>query len=153
MNLPIEASLVPYHKHGVAFHYPEIWELDEAETDDGIVVTVTSDGTCFWSLHILSACPPPPQVVESGIAAFEDEYEDAETTEIKTQMAEMPAFSREVEFSCYELMNTASLHSVRTSDFTLLVLWQGTDHELEEHRRVFELMTATIQADSLQGSS
>jgi hypothetical protein len=47
-------------------------------------------------------------------------------------------------------MNTASMQSVRTNDFTLLVLWQGADHELEEYRSLLESMTDSVRADSLQ---
>jgi hypothetical protein len=152
MNLPIEASLVQFQNHGVRFHYPDIWQLEEAgnDDDDDIVITVSGDGTCFWSIHILSNSPPPPQVVESCVAAFTDEYDDAEATATERWLAEMPAYARDVEFSCYELMNTSSMQSVRTSDFTLLVLWQGTDHELEEYRPILDAMTDSVRADSLQ---
>jgi len=151
MNLPIEASLVQFQKHGVKFHYPDIWQLEEAGSDDDdIVITVSSDGTCFWSIHILSNSPPPPQVVASCVAAFTDEYDDAEATVTERWLAEMPAYARDVEFSCYELMNTSSMQSVRTNDFTLLVLWQGTDHELEEYRPILDAMTDSVRADSLQ---
>ncbi len=149
MNIPIESSLVPFQKYGVRFYYPDIWDLEESGDDDDIVLTVSSDGTCFWSLHILQQCPPPPQVIESCVVAFTEEYDDAEATTTETTLAEMPAASREVEFSCFEMMNTASLRSVRTSDFTLLVLWQGTDHELEEYRQLLEYMSASVRADSL----
>ena len=149
MNIPVEASLVPFRKHGIRFHYPDIWELEELGNDGDIVITVSSDGTCFWSMHILRNCPPPPQVVESCVAAFTDEYDDAEASVSKKQLAEMPAYARHVEFSCFELMNTASLQSVRMTEFTLLVLWQGTDHELVDYRDLLESMTASVRADSL----
>ena len=137
--MSIESTLQPFHKHGVQFLYPDIWELDETVDGDNAVVTVSSDGTCFWSLHILADCPPPPQAVDSCIAAFKEEYEDAEESVVESRLAEMPAYARDMEFSCYELMNTASLQSVRTTDFTLLVLWQGTDHELTEYRTSLSL--------------
>jgi hypothetical protein len=153
MNLPIEASLVLFQKHGVRFLYPDIWELEESETDDSIVITVSSDGTCFWSMHILHHCPPPPQVVESCVAAFTEEYDDADQTPAERQLAEMRAFARDVEFSCFELMNTAALQCVRTTEFTLLVLWQGTDHELVEFRDLLESMTDSVRAESLLDDS
>lgn len=150
MNIPIESSLVPYEKHGVRFFYPDIWELEEAAgEDDDIVISVSSDGTCFWTLHILHNSPPPPQVIDSCVAAFVEEYDDAEATSAERKLAEMPAAAQDVEFACFEMMNTASLQSVRTSDFTLLVLWQGTDHELDEYRQLLEYMTASVRADSL----
>lgn len=150
MNIPIEASLVPFEKHGVRFFYPDIWELEETGgDDDDIVVTISSDGTCFWTIHILHQCPSPPVVIESCVAAFTEEYEDAEATSVDRHLAEMPAVAQDVEFSCFEMMNTASLQCVRTSEFTLLVLWQGTDHELEEYRQLLEYMTTSVRADSL----
>jgi hypothetical protein len=147
--MPIESSLQPFRNHGVRFVYPDIWELDETQEDDNVIITVSSDGTCFWSIHILGDCPPPPHVVDSCIEAFQEEYDDAEASVADVRLAEMPAYARDVEFSCYELMNTASLQCVRTTDFTLLVLWQGTDHELSEHRHIFEFMTSSVRAESL----
>ena len=149
MNIPIESSLVPFQKYGIRFHYPDIWELEELGNDDDTVITVMSDGTCFWSIHILNNCPPPPQVIESCVAAFTDEYDDADATPTERQLAEMPAYARDVEFSCFELMNTVSLQSVRTTEFTLLVLWQGTDHELLDYRELLESMTDSVRADGL----
>jgi len=147
--MSIESSLQPFQKHGVQFLYPDIWELDETEDADAVIVTISSDGTCFWAIHILGNCPPPPQVVDSCVEAFKEEYDDAEASVVDSRLAEMPAYARDMEFSCYELMNTASLQSVRTADFTLLVLWQGTDHELSEYRHVLEFMTSSVRADSL----
>ena len=109
MNHPIEASLVQFQNHGVHFCYPDVWQLEEVGSDDDdILITVSGDGTCFWSIHILSNSPPPPQVIESCVAAFTDEYEDADATVSERLLAEMPAYARDVEFSCYDLMNTAS---------------------------------------------
>lgn len=153
MNIPIEASFVLFHDHGVQFVYPDIWGLEESTEDGDVVISVSSGGTCSWSIHILHSCPPPPQVIESCVAAFTEEYEDADVTPAKRQLAEMPADARDVEFSCFELMNTACLQSVRTTDFTLLVLWQGTDHELVEYRELLESMTNSVRADSLLDDS
>ncbi|MCH2209924.1 MAG: hypothetical protein MK110_01375 [Fuerstiella sp.] len=149
MDIPVEASLVPFQKYGIRFLYPDIWELEESGNDDDIVITISNEGTCFWSMHILGGCPPPPQVIESCVAAFTEEYDDAEESPAEQQLAEMPAYAKEVHFSCFELMNTASLQSVRTTEFTLLVLWQGTDHELAEYRQLLESITGSVRADSL----
>jgi hypothetical protein len=61
----------------------------------------------------------------------------------------MPAYSRDVTFFCMELLNTAAVRSVRTSDFTLLVWWQATSDDLEDSRRVFDQMTESVRATAL----
>ncbi len=149
MTIDFQNCLVEYAKHGVQFSYPDIWEIDEQLDGTDIVITVSSVGTCFWTLRILHGSPPPPQAVESCVEAFKDEYEDVEVTEPDCAVAEMPAYSRDLEFVCMELTNTAALRSVRTTDFTLLVWWQGTDHELEECRVMLDHMTDSIRAVTL----
>ena len=149
MEIDIQNCLVSYSKHGVQFTYPDIWEIDEQTEDDDVLITVSSTGTAFWTLRMLPSCPPPPQVVESCVEAFREEYEDVEVEQIECRLAEMPAYSRDLEFFCLELMNAVGLRSVRTSEFTLLVWWQGTDHELEECRPILDHMTHSVRADSL----
>ncbi|MCA9064459.1 MAG: hypothetical protein KDA96_15415 [Planctomycetaceae bacterium] len=150
MNPDFSELLSRYQNHGVIFDYPGFWKLHEEQDDSGeILITVAVDETAFWMLRILPACPPPSEVVHTCVAAFEDEYEDVEHTHEHAQLAQMPASASEVSFSCHDLLNTAWLSAVRISDFTVLVWWQGTDHELEEHRRVFEFMTASVRIRSL----
>ena len=149
MNIDFNDCIVPYSNHGVVFLYPDIWQLEEETEGEDVIITVSTTGTCFWTLRILSASPPPPQVVESCVTAYQEEYEDAEFENVSCQLAEMPAYARDVNFFCMELMNMAALRSVRTSDFTLLVWWQGTSDDLEELRPVLEQMTESVRATAL----
>ncbi len=136
----------------MTFQYPADWTLDSSADDGRLAVSAAADDSCFWSLHILPDCPAPDDVVASCIAAFEEEYDDVECTRLETHLAEMPATAREISFSCFELLNTACVLSVRTSEQTLLVLWQGTDHELPQQRPLFAHMTESVRLDALQDS-
>lgn len=150
MDLDLSGCLNRYESHGVLFDYPDIWELSEQNEPDGdIVVTVAANGTCFWTLRILPSCPAPPEVVGSCVEAFREEYEDMEESATHQSLAEMPAYTRELNFTCFELINTAVLSSVRTMEFTLLVWWQGTDHELAETREILDHMTGSLRVVSL----
>ncbi|HIF00535.1 MAG TPA: hypothetical protein EYG03_13585 [Planctomycetes bacterium] len=149
MNIDFHDCLVPYNNHGVMFLYPDIWQLDEETDGEGVIITVSAPGPRFWTLRILLSSPAPPQAVESCVAAFQDEYEDAEVENVSTMLAEMPACARDVTFFCMELLNTAALRSVRTSDFTLLVWWQATSNELDELRPMLDEMTESVRATAL----
>lgn len=137
--------LAHYHNFGVEFIYPDVWEVDEQQADGDIVITVSSSETCFWTLRIMPACPMPPQVVSSCVEAFEDEYDEVEISPADCELAGMPAYSRDLDFFCMELMNSVGLRSVRAAGFSLLVWWQGTHHELEDNRRVFDQMTLSVR--------
>lgn len=148
MGLDLSGCLNRYDSHGVRFDYPDIWELSEEETDGDTTITVLTDGTCFWTLRILRGRQSPPEVVNSCVAAFREEYEDVEETSSEVRLADMPAYSRELEFSCLELLNTVSLACVRTMELTLLIWWQGTDHELRDLRPVLETITDSVRVSA-----
>ncbi|MEJ7590568.1 MAG: hypothetical protein WKF77_03410 [Planctomycetaceae bacterium] len=145
MSLNDASCLVPYEGHGITFEYPGYWEISEEVDDTDVLITVLTDNSCFWALRILHGCPRPDEVVNSCIEAFKEEYDEAEVTESGGVLAEMPAFCREVEFSCFELLNSVALSSVRSSKMTLLVWWQGTDHELESTRPILDRMTQSVR--------
>ena len=149
MNIDFHDCIVPYNDHGVMFLYPDVWQIDEEMDGEDVIITVSSTGTCFWTLRILPASPAPPQAVESCVAAYQEEYDDAEVENVNAALAEMPACSRDVTFFCMELLNTAALRCVRTSDFTLLVWWQATSDELDELRPVLDQITESVRATAL----
>lgn len=150
MVLDLSGCLQFYDNHGICFEYPDIWELaEETQPDGDLLIMVSKDETCFWAIRILVGSPAPPDVVGSCVSAFREEYEDVDEYPGSGTLAEMPAYGRDLEFSCFELLNTVSLKSVRGPEFTILVWWQGTDHELEEVRPVLEQMTQSVRIRKL----
>lgn len=149
MAADLPDGLVRYEGHGVRFEYPGCWELVEEADGGDVVLTVSGDGTCFWTLRILGECPRPEDVLNSCISAFQEEYDDAEVSDTSPHFADMPARGRELSFSCFELLNSVSLTCVRTTGMTLLNWWQGTDHELDQVRAVFEQMTQSVRIVAL----
>ena len=86
-----QQCFVTYEKHGVVFKYPDVWELIEQQDDDDVLLTVAADDSCFWTLRILPQGPPPPQVVDSCVEAFRDEYEEVDIEQEELLLGEMPA--------------------------------------------------------------
>ena len=140
-----------YEGHGVQFDYPGFWELNEEADGNDVLLTVAADGACFWALRILRDCPRAEDVMVSCVETFQVEYDDAEVEVINGVLAMMPAVCRELEFSCFELLNTVSLSCVRATDMSLLAWWQATDHELADVRPVFEQISQSVRILSLNG--
>jgi hypothetical protein len=138
-------GLARYHAHGIAFEYPDVWELTEEAEDRDTVITVSVDGGSFWLLRILSDAPRPQDVLKDCERAFQDEYEDVESQPGRLTMLGSPAETREIQFSCYELLNTVWLSSVRVAGRTLLIWWQATDHELPVLRPHFERLSQSVR--------
>ena len=137
-----------YDDDGVRFAYPESWELTREVEDAGVVMlTVSGDGTSFWTLAIYPGVISATELVESAVEAYCEEYEEADVYPVEGSLCGFPCEGRDVEFVCLELINTASLRAFEAPGFTAVVLFQGTDQELRETRPVLEAITGSLALD------
>lgn len=140
-------SLETYCEHGVRFLYPQGWEIVEEQQGSTVAVTLNSPETSFWSLWLMSDRPNPEEILESAVTAFEDDYEDVDVYRSEGELCEYPCLQCEVEFVSLELINSASLRAFRTGRFSVLILAQGTDRELEYSRPILEAVTDSFECD------
>ena len=134
--------------HGVRFRYPDSWELTEQQNDDGVAVTISGPGTSFWTLQLFFDAPAPEHVILQAVEAFRAEYEEIDFYPASAELCARPASGGDVEFVCLELMNSAFLRAFQADRFTALVLFQGTDAELEETRETLDAITDSLRCDS-----
>lgn len=136
-----------YQRHGVRFRFPSDWTLTEQSTDDETTISLQSDGTSFWTLMLLKSRPDPEEVVETVVSAFEQDYEDVDVSPSIGNLVGFPALVRELDFVCYDLVNSATVRAFQTSEQTVMVLHQGTDHELKTTRNQLLAITESLQID------
>ena len=134
-----------YEDDGVRFAYPESWELTrEVEESGAVMLTVSGEGTSFWTLAIYPGATSAAKLVESAVLAYREEYEEADVYSIEGSMCGFPFEGWDVEFVCLELINTATLRAFETPGFTAVVLYQGNDGELQETRSVLEAISGSL---------
>lgn len=134
-----------YSGHGVRFRYPDDWDVTEQRQEDQITITVSSPGTSFWSVSVFPDGPEPDELVEAALDAFREEYPELDIYPASAKLCDRRAVAKNIEFVCLELLNSAWLRSIRTPQSTLLVLYQGTDAELEETQPELERMTRSLE--------
>src|SRR5688572_33410891 len=80
-----------YENLGVRFLYPENWSITE-EDDDGWPrsVTLQSQETGFWSLHVYPPNQELKPIVKELIAAIQAEFTDIEVLPAKETFGETP---------------------------------------------------------------
>jgi hypothetical protein len=133
-----------YQGNGIRFRYPASWELVEQKDGESTSITVASPETSFWSVSLFRDNPSPQQVVASAIEAFREEYDEVDVYPSDDGMGEREGEARDVDFVCFELINSAFLRSFQTDRFTVLVLYQGFDGELAETRPLLEAISASL---------
>lgn len=139
-----------YEDHGFRIRYPDNWELMEQPEEGRFSLTVAGPETSFWSIMLLADGPSAEEVLTSAVDTFRDEYEEVDTYSGDTTgetavLGGLPALSQDVEFVCLELINSAFLRAIEIGRTTALVMYQGTDHELEQTRPVLEAITASLE--------
>lgn len=140
-------TLTAYDSHGVRFRFPSAWTLTEQAGDDETTISVQSDGTSFWTLMLFNSRPDPEDVVETVVSAFEQDYEEVDVSSAVDDQAGFPSHVRDLDFVCYDLVNSATVRAFRTSEQTVMVLYQGTDHELEITRNQLLSITESLEID------
>ena len=136
-----------YHEHGVRFQYPSHWELTERQSPNEVTITVSSPETSFWSLVMFFDRPSPENLIESAIGAFREEYDEIDVYPAEAMLCARTNVARDVEFVCLDLINSAFVRAFQTSLFSALILYQGTDCELEESKEILESISASLHCD------
>jgi len=135
-----------FDAHGLRFRYPGSWVMTDETTDDKVAVTVQSDGSTFWTVAVFPDAPAPARVIESALAAYRDDYPELDVYPPETRSdVRGSILSRDLEFVCLELIAAARMESFQTGGVTVLVLFQGSDAELESRRPILDAMTASVE--------
>ena len=140
-----------YEAHGVRFEFPGYWELTEQQDDDQLAITVSSPDTSFWSLVLFPDCPGPEHVLESAVTAFHEEYQELDRYAAEGTVGDHEGIGCDLDFVCFELINSAVIRVCRTDRFTAMVLYQGLDIELEETRPLLEAISDSLVFDEWGG--
>ena len=136
-----------YDSNGVRFRFPEHWELHENRTDDQLSITVSSPETSFWTLSLFFNPLQEEELMETALDAFRKEYEELDIYPVSETICDRDCLARDVEFVCLELINSAFLRTFRSDHFTALILYQGTDFELEMTREQLENISLSLQCE------
>lgn len=134
-----------YSKHGIRFLYPSRWTITEEAEGETLAVTVASDETCFWTIWLMQDGPEPEELIESAVRAFEDEYDDLDQYRFEGELCAVQSMNCDLEFVSLELINSAFLRAFRTAGYSVLVLSQGTDQELEYSREALDAITDSLE--------
>ena len=136
-----------YQAHGIRFKLPSGWELSEQETDREISISVDSPETAFCTLSLFLDRPPAQQIIQTALQTFQEEYDDLDVYNSDAQLCRRETVSQDLEFIYLELVNCVLLRAFETDRFTVLVLFQSTDHELEKTRKEFEGICRSLSMD------
>ena len=113
-----------YQQQGLQFRYPGFWQLEEFTSEQEQSATILTEETPFWMVSLIRTVEDVDQVLESALAAFEEEYPDLDIYERDDNL--LPGWSRqELDFTYQDLISSVVLQAIACPGVVLLVMYQG----------------------------
>lgn len=133
---------------GIRFRYPDDWRLAEEMGEDEVMLTLSSPESAIWSATVMRHRPDPEEVLQSAIEVFREEYDDLDIEETQTRLANREVPAADIDFVCFEMTNSAHLRAFRTGQFTVLVLYQSSDADMDDHDDTLEAISDSLTCES-----
>ncbi len=133
-----------YNHDNIRFQYPENWRVEEDDLWAGKhSITVYSPEGAFWSVSVYPRDADPQKLAEAAVEAMRQEYDTLEYQSAPLTLAGRSLVGYEMNFFLLDLVCTAQVHSVRTSQGTYVFFSQGWDRDYEKLADVFQAMTVS----------
>jgi hypothetical protein len=134
-----------FDKMGISFQYPENWTLDDSDAILGRrSVTVYSPGGAFWSVAIHSASADPAKLAAAVVETMKKEYSSVEVDDVEETLADHDLIGYDLAFYYLDLINTATIRSLRAGTMVFTIYCQGEDREFDRLQMVFRAITASL---------
>ena len=130
---------------GIRFQYPENWQLEREDSEEGWTVSVQSPETAFAIITVNAALPTSEEMLTAALDALKTEYPDLEAEECVAVVAGQPAIGHDIRFISLDLTNTCWTRSFYSAAGTVLVLCQCNDLENALHEQVLRAICASLE--------
>jgi hypothetical protein len=136
-----------YHHQGIRFLYPENWQVERQETEEGWTIVVQSPGAAFLLISRYDARPKQDEVLQASLHALKQDYADLEAEEATERIARHHAAGYDIDFFSLDTINTCTLRSFRTRACTYLVMTQFSGLDEETTAAVLKAMLVSLQIE------
>ena len=140
-----------FKREGISFRYPENWQLEREESDNGWTVLLQSPGSAFLLLTFDESMPLAEEMADAALEALRADYPDLEAEDRIEKFAGQMAIGHDINFLVsrinHDLTNTCWTRSFSSDTGTVLVLCQANDLELEEYGPVLRAVCASLTVE------
>ena len=136
-----------FEENGVRFLYPENWQVEREEHENGWSVSVLSPQTAFLTLSYHENAADFGRLADTALDALREDYPDLESEPRTDTLAGQPAVGHDLRFFSFDLTNTAWVRAVPCESGSLLLLCQINDLELDRNEPVLRAICASLKID------
>jgi len=136
-----------FEQDGIRFQYPENWQLEREDSENGWTVSLQSPDTAFLVLTLDAGIPEIDQVAEAALEAMREVYPELEADDCVDSVGGQPAVGHDIRFFSLDLTNTCWTRSFYAPSGTMLLMCQVNDLESEMNERVLRAICASMQIE------
>lgn len=136
-----------FQSEGIQFKYPENWQLQREDNEDGWTVSVQSPDTAFLMVSLRADMPSPEDMAAAALETMREDYPELEAEDTVGSIAGQPALGHDIRFFSLDLTNTAFIRCFYCAYGTVLVLCQFNDLEAETNEPVLRAICASLKVE------
>lgn len=129
----------------VRFQYPENWQVEGQDSEEGWTVSVQSPGTAFLLISCYTERPDVKDVLQASLQAMQQDYPELETEEAGERLAGHASKGYDISFFSLDTLNSCKLRCFRTASATFLFLSQSSSFDSETNVAVIDAIRQTVQ--------
>lgn len=129
----------------VRFQYPENWQIDRQDSDEGWTVSLQSPGTAFLLVSCYTERPEVKEVLQASLVAMQQDYPELESEEATERLAGHASKGYDITFFSLDTLNSCKLRCFRTSSATFLLLSQSSTFDSETNIAVIDAIRSTLE--------
>jgi hypothetical protein len=137
-----------FDDNGVRFRYPENWQLERQDEENGWTVSLQSPGTAFLMISVREDMPTTEEMADEVLQTMRQEYPKMEVEDRVDTLAGQMAVGHDIHFIALDLTNSCWTRSFYCDAGTVLVLCQSNDLELETSEPVLRAICASLEVDA-----
>lgn len=135
-----------FSRNGIAFQYPENWQLVPENYQSGWAVSVQSPGTAFLTMTCDDSKTGMGELADTALKILSEEYKQMDVTPFSGTVAGRPAIGHDVDFFSFDLTNSCLIRALTIGQGVLLIVAQASDLE-ETQFAVIQAMIASLVID------
>ena len=125
--------------------YPESWKLSEyGEAEEFHEISLESPDGSIWSVSIFRDEMPAEELIQSCLAALQEQYSDLESTPFSGDFHGYAASGFDADFYCLDFLVTAQGRTLNFNGKTFSFFCQAESREFEKLKDVFAAITTSL---------
>ncbi|HQR08936.1 MAG TPA: hypothetical protein PLN21_19095 [Gemmatales bacterium] len=129
----------------IRFQYPENWQVDRQDSEEGWTVSVQSPGTAFLLISCYMERPEVREVLQASLSAMQQDYPELEMEDATEKVAGHAGKGYDITFFSLDTLNSCKLRCFRTLSATFLILSQSSSFDSETNIAVVDAIRMTLQ--------